>query len=93
MFGNRGRSSQTHARHGAPADRPTLWASVRTVTVTGRKLKLLQIRLTYVGSFLGISSRRVALSFDQLRMEGDRITATTITEEQAKDIPEYQGQR
>jgi hypothetical protein len=53
----------------------------------------LQIRLTYVGSFLGISSRRVALSFDQLRMEGDRITATTITEEQAKDIPEYQGQR
>jgi hypothetical protein len=50
--------------------------------------------LVDVGGFLGLGARRVAIPISRINLgEGDRLT-TTMTEAQAKDLPEYtQGQR
>ena len=47
-----------------------------------------------VGGFLGLGARRVAIPISQIQLgEGDRLT-TTLTEAQAKELPEYkEGQR
>jgi sporulation protein YlmC with PRC-barrel domain len=45
--------------------------------------------LVDVGGFLGIGTRRVAIPISQIQLgQGDRLT-TTMTEAQAKELPEY----
>jgi hypothetical protein len=45
--------------------------------------------LVDVGGFLGLGARRVAIPISQIQLgEGDRLT-TTMTEAQAKELPEY----
>lgn len=50
--------------------------------------------LVDVGGFLGFGARRVAIPISQIQIgQGDRLT-TTLTEAQAKELPEYkEGQR
>jgi ElaB/YqjD/DUF883 family membrane-anchored ribosome-binding protein len=50
--------------------------------------------LVDVGGFLGLGARRVAIPISQIQLgQGDRLT-TTMTEAQAKELPEYkEGQR
>jgi outer membrane biosynthesis protein TonB len=45
-----------------------------------------------VGGFLGLGEKRVALSIDQLQMQGDRLI-TQLTEEQAEALPRHQATR
>ena len=42
-----------------------------------------------VGGFLGMGERTVAIPLDNLQVGEDRVTATNLTEESAKNLPEY----
>lgn len=45
--------------------------------------------LVDVGGFLGIGAKTVAVPVADIRAEGDRVVASSMTKEQAKDMPEY----
>lgn len=45
--------------------------------------------LVDVGGFLGIGSKTVAIPVDDLQVGQDRVTAAGLTEESAKNMPEY----
>lgn len=50
--------------------------------------------LVDVGGFLGIGARRVAIPVSQIQLGQDDRLTTTMTEAQAKELPEYkEGQR
>ncbi len=40
-----------------------------------------------VGGFLGIGARKVAIPADQLQLKGDRITASSLTADQIRNLP------
>lgn len=42
-----------------------------------------------VGGFLGMGEKTVAIPLDNLQVGEDRVTATNLTEESAKNLPEY----
>ena len=46
-----------------------------------------------VGGFLGIGSRQVVVTMDQLSMIGDDLRLTDATRESLKKLPPYQGKR
>lgn len=49
--------------------------------------------LVDVGGFLGIGAKTVAVPVADIRADGDRVVASGMTKEQAKDMPEYKQDR
>jgi len=43
-----------------------------------------------VGGFLGLASKLVAISFDELRIDGDRVLLPDATREELERLPEFE---
>jgi hypothetical protein len=41
------------------------------------------------GGFLGLGSKQVAISSDQIALRGDRLVADALTDEQVRGFPEF----